>query len=1008
MKKVTLLLFALVQFCLVAQAQDPVIVDGVLQKWEGAADAITIPDEVVEIAPNCFFTEGDPDEWGQSESESNTRITSINLNNVKKIGKNAFRGCVGINTIQAPNLEEVGENAFKSCSGLTALNLPVIKTIGTEAFADCVGLSKVTLGNTLTAITGEAFKRCTALTSIKMQGAGKYSVKNNAILSAEKTLVYLAGAATEITLGAGECTAIGPNAMQSNAELKKITLPGVTVIEDKAFMMCRGLAEIYVPKLQKVNGDLFTWMGVGQLSILDIHESTEIQSLGSSFNDKPATTIYVANEAVKTRLKKLYPKSNYVIGSPTGLNTYKVIFDTNNHDAGTIEAWRTGGTAINSGEEVAAGQMVKVKALAYHGFQIKNWIVNGVEHKSFPNEMTPGQIYTNNAIDGPLTIMVNFEKKPELYTIFFKSKANAAYGKIECKTTTGKTVNTTDEVEPGTKLIFTATPAEGYHVTEWYKLVMVDGVEKEEVIPGQTNKTTYECEAVDMLDIRVDFERAAGSHIVKFESLNKEGGSIKAAVDGKDIQSNAVVADGSKVVFTALPKEGYVVDAWLLDNKVQEDQKENTFVIESLKADVTVSLILTRPTPPVENLPEIENGHLKHWTPKGEAVTPNGVTHIDTRAFEGANKMTSFMITKDVQSIGELAFLYCTKLNKITVDPANPYFKEVNGVVYTKDLKKLVAYPLGNSAESYEILKSTQSIMPGAFASAMYLTGVTVAQGNTALKAEKGALYAMDGTTLFYYPVSYPNEKITLKEGITRIARYGLAFNFILDKLQLPSTLKTIDNLGMCYNYKMSQMKWAKDVAPQLEEVGDSAFYQNRAMIFFSYSGPLKKMGKSAFETCTGLTEVVIPENCVIGECCFKGCWALQNVYVYQKTPQTIADDMFHDIQEIATATLHVPTGTAAAYKAALGWKHFKKIADDIQLAAGINGVTVNGNVKVVAQDNGYVIEGLTAGQRYAVYNVSGVMVASGVADGNNVFVAVKRGQIHVLHIAGVKAIKLY
>ena len=103
-----------------------------------------------------------------------------------------------------------------------------------------------------------------------------------------------------------------------------------------------------------------------------------------------------------------------------------------------------------------------------------------------------------------------------------------------------------------------------------------------------------------------------------------------------------------------------------------------------------------------------------------------------------------------------------------------------------------------------------------------------------------------------------------------------------------------------------------------------------------------------------------------------------------------------------------MPAGTAAAYKAALGWKHFKKIADDIQLAAGINGVTVNGNVKVVAQDNGYVIEGLTAGQRYAVYNVSGIMVASGVADGNNVFVAVKRGQIHVLHIAGVKAIKLY
>mgnify|MGYP006911860586 FL=1 len=55
-----------------------------------------MPDEVVEIAPNCFYQSGG--DWGDDDWESagmhsglrssNDEITSIDFNNVKKIGKN--------------------------------------------------------------------------------------------------------------------------------------------------------------------------------------------------------------------------------------------------------------------------------------------------------------------------------------------------------------------------------------------------------------------------------------------------------------------------------------------------------------------------------------------------------------------------------------------------------------------------------------------------------------------------------------------------------------------------------------------------------------------------------------------------------------------------------------------------------------------------------------------------------------------------------------------------------
>ena len=222
MRKIYLLMFALMLCFSMANAQ--VIEGTVLKSWDGASGSIEIPANVTEIADNCFYSpaEEDPDTWEViGEEKSNTNITNIKLNNVKKIGKNAFKGCSNIESIDAPNVEIVGDEAFARCEKLATLDLPNIKNVGVDAFQGCEQLKEIALGKSLTTISGSSFKNCKSLTTISIEDGGGYKALQNAIISPNKTLVYIAGQAKEIKLTADECTAIGDYAMYNNTNIAK-------------------------------------------------------------------------------------------------------------------------------------------------------------------------------------------------------------------------------------------------------------------------------------------------------------------------------------------------------------------------------------------------------------------------------------------------------------------------------------------------------------------------------------------------------------------------------------------------------------------------------------------------------------------------------------------------------------------------------------------------------------------------------------------------------------------
>ena len=112
---------------------------------------------------------------------------------------------------------------------------------------------------------------------------------------------------------------------------------------------------------------------------------------------------------------------------------------------------------------------------------------------------------------------------------------------------------------------------------------------------------------------------------------------------------------------------------------------------------------------------------------------PSGLTSIGSSAFFGCSGLTSISIPSGVTSIGDSAFSRCSGLTSINLSVDNTEYISIDGVLYSKDKTKIIAYPCGKSATSYEILESVTSICNSAFSGCSGLTSISIPSGVTSI-----------------------------------------------------------------------------------------------------------------------------------------------------------------------------------------------------------------------------------------------------------------------------------
>ena len=106
-------------------------------------------------------------------------------------------------------------------------------------------------------------------------------------------------------------------------------------------------------------------------------------------------------------------------------------------------------------------------------------------------------------------------------------------------------------------------------------------------------------------------------------------------------------------------------------------------------------------------------------------VIPSGVLSIGAAAFQRCTGLASVVIPSSVTNIGPAPFGACSSLAAIMVDPQNPAYRSLNGVLFDKSLSLLVQYPAGLAA-AYAIPSSVTSIGISAFGSCGGLSHVAI------------------------------------------------------------------------------------------------------------------------------------------------------------------------------------------------------------------------------------------------------------------------------------------
>ncbi|MDR1018041.1 MAG: leucine-rich repeat protein [Lachnospiraceae bacterium] len=175
---------------------------------------------------------------------SDTKVTSIDFNNVTTIGKNAFYKNNSLVNINLSKVSSIGSAAFQECSSLSSLDLPSGGYMGQYLFYGCDALQKVNFPDDLSSLPNGCFEDCDGLETIDLNNVTE--IGPNAFGGCKKL--------RNINLSKVESISI-----QSFREcsLESIDISSVTSIDDFAFQNCSHLFDVKLPSSAKYGKQIF-------------------------------------------------------------------------------------------------------------------------------------------------------------------------------------------------------------------------------------------------------------------------------------------------------------------------------------------------------------------------------------------------------------------------------------------------------------------------------------------------------------------------------------------------------------------------------------------------------------------------------------------------------------------------------------------------------------------------------------------------------------------------------
>lgn len=289
-----------------------------------------------------------------------------------------------------------------------------------------------------------------------------------------------------------------------------------------------------------------------------------------------------------------------------------------------------------------------------------------------------------------------------------------------------------------------------------------------------------------------------------------------------------------------------------------------------------------------------ESGFLHCWSVESVSM-PSSLVKLGPSAFHGCGLMTNIAIVEGLAEIGFWAFnncsslvtislpasvtnitgapfLNCAALTNITVDPANPAYRDLDGVLANKAGTTLLTYPPLRRPVLYAMPPGVTSIAAQAFHGCR-LTGVE------------------------------------FDENLRSIGRSAFASSLHLVSLVFGENLESIGDGAFAGCQRLRSVRFGDG----LRSIGASAFALSPWLARVDIPDGVATLGPEAFRHCVGLTNATIGRGVAsIGAKAFNNCPSLTSIKVAGENPH------FSDIEGVLfnkarTTLIQYPNARPAA-----------------------------------------------------------------------------------------------
>ena len=222
-------------------------------------------------------------------------------------------------------------------------------------------------------------------------------------------------------------------------------------------------------------------------------------------------------------------------------------------------------------------------------------------------------------------------------------------------------------------------------------------------------------------------------------------------------------------------------------------------------------------------------------------TVPDTVTKISDYAFFGNKHITDLSISDGVKYIGSLAFRNMKKLINIT-------FPET--LLSIDD----GAFSLCDNLTSIKFPASLMSLGDCMFEGSSKLSKIEVAEGSKYFVAEDGVLFSADKTKLVAYPPAKQDSTYVIPAGVQVIGKFAFMYCDNLISVIFPDSLISFEN----YAFSLCRSLISLDIPEGTLSIGDYAFDSCDSLSTVILPASLNAIGDSAFAFDINLTSVTI------------------------------------------------------------------------------------------------------------------------------------------------------